>query len=108
VPPSRRLLRGSERLQHLVGTRLLVGVSVRSPDGTLLRQEQFCGRVLAVADGQVVVERPHDPGHPAVLPADYGAYDEAAPGRYVLAATGETVIDPDYVTTWEVLADQPS
>jgi hypothetical protein len=108
VLPSRRLLRGSERLQHLVGTRLLVGVSVRSPDGTLLRQEQFCGRVLAVADGQVVVERPHDPGHPAVLPADYGAYDEAAPGRYVLAASGETVIDPDYVTTWDVLADQPS
>jgi hypothetical protein len=90
-----------------VGTRLLVGVTVRSPDGTLLRQEQFCGRVLEVADGMVVVERPHDPVHPAVLPADYTAYDEAAPGRYVLAATGETVVDPDYVTTWDVLADQP-
>ena len=103
--PSRRLLRGSERLQHLVGSRLLVGVSVRSPDGTLLRQEQFCGRVLSVANGVVVVERPHAPGSPAVLPADYSAYDEAAPGRYVLAATGETVVDPDYVTTWDVLAD---
>jgi hypothetical protein len=80
---------------------------VRSPDGSLLRQEQFCGRVLEVADGMVVVERPHDPAHPAVLPADYAAYDEAAPGRYVLAATGETVVDPDYVTTWDVLADQP-
>jgi hypothetical protein len=87
--------------------RLLVGISVRAPDGTLLRQEQFCGRVLDVADGMVVVERPYDPGHPAVLPADYAAYDEAAPGRYVLAATGETVIDPDYVTTWDVVADQP-
>jgi hypothetical protein len=84
-----------------------VGVTVRSPDGTVLRQEQFCGRVLRVADGVVVVERPHAPGDPAVLPADYGAYDEAAPGRYVLATTGETVIDPDYVTTWEVFADSP-
>jgi hypothetical protein len=63
--------------------------------------------VLEVADGMVVVERPHDPAHPAVLPADYAAYDEAAPGRYVLAATGETVVDPDYLTTWDVVADQP-
>jgi hypothetical protein len=60
-----------------------------------------------VADGVVVVERPLAPGSPAVLPADYGAYDEAAPGRYVLAATGETVVDPDFVTTWDVVADPP-
>ena len=99
------MLRGSERLQHLVGTRLLVGISVRAPDGTLLRQEQFCGRVLRVADGVVEVERPHAPGDPAVLPADYAAYDEAAPGRYVLSTTGETVVDPDYVTTWDVLGE---
>ena len=55
----------------------------------------------------MVVERPLAPGSPAVLPADYGAYDEAAPGRYVLAATGETVVDPDFVTTWDVVADPP-
>lgn len=73
----------------------------------MLRQEQFCGRVLKVADGVVVVERPDAPEDPAMLPADYDAYDEAAPGRYVLAATGETVVDPDYVTTWDVVSDQP-
>jgi hypothetical protein len=49
-----------------------------------------------VADGVVVVERPLAPGSPAVLPADY-----------VLAATGETVVDPDFVTTWDVVADPP-
>lgn len=78
---------------------------MRAPDGTLLHQEQFCGRVLEVADGVVVVERPHVPGDPAVLPADYAAYDEAAPGTYVLGTSGETVVDPDYVTTWDVLGD---
>ena len=91
-----------------MGTRLLVGVSVRSPEGDLLRQEQFCGRVLQVADGVVVVERPHAPGDPALLPADYAAYDEAAPGHYLLSTTGETVVDPDYVTTWDVLGDAPA
>ncbi len=101
------MLRGTERLRHLVGTRLLVGVSVRAPDGAVVHREQFCGRVLEVRDGVVVVERPHAPGDPALLPADYAAYDEAAPGSYVLAGTGEIVVDPDYVTTWDVLADGP-
>jgi len=78
---------------------------VRAPDGSLLRQEQFCGHVLDVADGAVVVERPHEPGDPARLPADPDAYDPAAPGRYVLSTTGETVVNPDYVTTWEVIED---
>ena len=99
------MLRGTERLRHLVGRRLLVGVSVRAEDGTLLRQEQFCGQVLDVADGAVVVERPHAPGDPARLPADPDAYDQAPPGSYVLSTTGETVVDPDYVTTWDVIAD---
>ncbi|HYY10351.1 MAG TPA: hypothetical protein VE781_05395 [Kineosporiaceae bacterium] len=83
-----------------------MGVNVRSPDGQLLHREQFCGRVLAVADGTVVVERPHAPAQPAVLPADFAAYDEAAPGRYVLQTTGEVVVDPDFVTTWDVLAEE--
>jgi hypothetical protein len=87
-----------------VGTRLLVGISVRAPNGTLLHQEQFCGRVLDVAEGAVVVERPHAPGDPARLPADPAAYEVAAPGSYVLATTGETVVDPDYLTTWDVVS----
>jgi hypothetical protein len=103
--PSRRLLRGAERLQHLVGARLLVGVNVRAPDGSVLDREQFCGRVLEVADGVVVVERPHAPDDPAVLPADPENYNVAPAGRYVLATTGETVVDPDYLTTWDVVAD---
>jgi hypothetical protein len=61
--------------------------------------------VLNVADGVVVVQRPHAPAEPAVLPADPAAYETAAPGRYVLSTTGEAVVDPDYITTWDVLAD---
>ncbi len=104
---SRRLLRGTERLQHLTGTRLLVGVTVRAPDGAVLHREQFCGQVLEVRDGVVVVERPHAPGEPATLPADAAAYNEAAPGSYRLPS-GETVADPDFVTTWDVLGEPPS
>ena len=91
-----------------MGARLLVGVNLRATDGSLISQEQFCGQVLEVADGVVVVERPHAPGDPAVLPADPAGYEKAAAGRYVLGTTGETVVDPDYVTTWDVVAgEQP-
>ncbi|MBL8928645.1 MAG: hypothetical protein JNL54_00850 [Kineosporiaceae bacterium] len=100
--PPRRLLRGSEQLSHLVGGRLLVGITFRDAHGTVIRADQFCGRVVEVADGVVVVERD---GEQAVLPADAGAYESAPPGRYVLQSTGETVVDPDYLTVWDVQVD---
>lgn len=100
--PPRRLLRGAEQLAHLVGARLLVGITFRDPFGQVMRSEQFCGRVREVGDGVVVVDRD---GEPAVLPADAGAYEQARPGRYVLQTTGETVVDPDYLTVWDVQVD---
>ena len=62
--------------------------------------EQFCGQVLEVGDGVVVVDRPG--GEPALLPADADAYEPAAAGEYRLKRTGEVVRDPDFVTTWQV------
>lgn len=100
--PPRRLLRGSERLAHLVGHRLLVGVTFRTADGTVLRREQFCGPVLEVGDGVVVVDRGDEP---AVLPADEDAYELAQPGTYTLSSTGEVVVDPEFVTTWDVVVE---
>lgn len=102
IPP-RRLLRGSEQLTGLVGQRLLVGISYLDDDGKVSSAQQFCGRVLEVGDGVVVVERPGEP-EPAVLPADAAAYRPAASGRYTLTGSGETVVNPDYVTTWRVSA----
>ena len=98
-PPPRRLLRGGERLQHLVGARLLVGVTVREPDGTVVSRTQFCGVVLEVSEGVVVVDKD---GEPALLPSDDLAYASAPRGTYTLSGSGEVVVDPDYVTTWDV------
>jgi hypothetical protein len=94
-------------LSHLVGCRLLVGITVQGGDGQVVSRDQFCGEVTEVADGVVVVDRD---GEPTVLPADEAAYDVAAPGVYRLAGTGEQVVNPDYVTTWTLLerpADSP-
>jgi hypothetical protein len=102
VPP-RRLMRGGEQLSVMVGRRLLVGITFFDEIGNVTNAQQFCGRVLEVADGVVVVERPGEP-EPAVLPADVAAYRKAQTGRYTLRDTGEIVIDPDFVSTWQVAA----
>lgn len=102
VPP-RRLLRGSEQLGGLVGQRLLVGITYVDADGKVTGAQQFCGRVLEVGDGVVVVERPGE-DEPAVLPADAAAYRSAEPGKYTLTETGETIVNPDYLSTWRVAA----
>jgi hypothetical protein len=99
--PPRRLLRGCEQLTKLVGQRLLVGITYLDSSGQITAAQQFCGRVLEVADGVVVVERPGE-DEPAVLPADAEAYQQAAAGSYTLSSTGETVVDPDYVSTWRI------
>ncbi len=85
-----------------MGHRLLVGITFRAADGSVLRREQFCGPVIEVTEGVVVVDRG---GQSVVLPADAAAYDEARPGRYVLTDTGEVVLDPAYITVWDVQAD---
>jgi hypothetical protein len=100
VPP-RRLLRGSEQLGGLVGHRLLVGITFLDVEGQVTAAQQFCGRVLDVGDGVVVVERPGE-DEPAVLPADAEAYRKADAGQYRLRDTGEIVIDPDFVSTWHI------
>jgi hypothetical protein len=63
--------------------------------------------VLEVVDGMVVVDRPDAEGGPARLARGRAGLRPAPAGRYVLSATGEAVENPDYVTTWDVVA-QPA
>jgi hypothetical protein len=41
------------------------------------------------------------------LPPDLSSLSDAAPGAYRLRATGETVVDPDFTSTWEIRAPRP-
>jgi hypothetical protein len=82
---------------------LLVGITYLDADGQVTAVQQFCGQVLEVADGVVVVERPGE-DEPAVLPADVAAYRPAEPGRYTLTESGETIVNPDFLSTWRVAA----
>jgi hypothetical protein len=41
-------------------------------------------------------------GETYVLPAHASAFEPADPGSYRLRSTGETIEDPDYLTTWTI------
>ena len=49
------------------------------------------GLTFATADGEVYI-----------LPPDLRPFSEAAPGSYSLRSTGETIVDPDFTSTWEI------
>jgi hypothetical protein len=101
----RRLLRGTEQLQRLVGKRLLAGVTIRDRDGAIVTRRQFHGPVTSVADGVVTLQQ--DDGSEALLPADPTGYELARPGTYRLLS-GDVVIDPDYLSVWEIApGDEP-
>jgi hypothetical protein len=87
----------------LVGRRLLAGVTIRDTDGRIVERRQFHGSVTDVADGVVVLRQ--DDGTEALLPADPNAYEPARPGTYRLPS-GVVVVDPDYLTTWEIVAEE--
>ena len=78
--------------------RIIVGITFLDSDGALIEQFQMHGRVVA-ANGEegIVLVRPN--GGRFVIPPSPGWLKAARPGEYRLRATGEVVIDPDYLLT---------
>jgi hypothetical protein len=89
-----------ESFERYRGKSVLVGITYLGHDGTPLREEAFLGRIVGYrASGCFVVERPD--GSEVELPPKVEA---AEPGEYRLRATGEVVVDPDYLASWTAKA----
>ena len=91
-----------ELARELPSKRVLVGISYLSPDGRVVEQKQFFGRV-EVADpsiGIVLALEGKRLGEKYVLPPDTRPFVVAPPGEYALRSTGEVVVDPDYTVTY--------
>jgi hypothetical protein len=92
---------------ELIGKTVLLGLTFADADGNVLAREQRHG-VIELADPDAGVSvRLVAPGQPwdgelYRLPPDLRPFVEAAPGAYRLRSTGETVVDPDFTSTWEI------
>ena len=96
----------------LVGKTILLGLTFADSDGNVVERVQRHG-VVELADAERGIgTRLVGPGHPwdgelYWLPPDMDNVTEAAPGAYRLHSTGETVVDPDLMSTWEIRLPSP-
>ena len=95
-----------------MGKTILIGLTFATADGEVVEQVQRHG-VIEQADAEEgIAVRLVGPGQPwdrelYTLPPDLTSLSEAAPGAYRLRATGETVVDPDFTSTWEIRTPRP-
>ena len=87
---------------ELIGKTVLVGITVNDRRGELKRHEQFYGRVTSAEPtrGFTIELQGSRAGETKSLPPATGAFFKAPPGTYNLRSTGESVVDPDYTSTW--------
>lgn len=89
----------------LIGKLVLVGIS-RETAGAV-PQEQFFG-IVSRADrkGIELSLGGSRTGENYSLPPDPRAFFPAAPGSYRLQSTGEVLENPDFTTTWTIVAGE--
>ena len=101
-----------DQARELVGKTVLLGLTFATSDGDVVEQVQRHGVVEQVDRDEGIGVRLVGPGRPwdhelYRLPPDLRPFSKAAPGAYRLRSTGETVVDPDFTSTWEIRSPAP-
>jgi len=101
-----------ERAHALVGKTVLLGLTFKDAEGELIEQLQRHGVVTQADEDEGIIIRLVGPGqvwHGELypIPPDLSSLSEAAPGAYRLRSTGETIVDPDFTSTWEIQSPPP-
>lgn len=93
--------------QHLLGKKLLVGITYLDSNGDVDSQQQLHGTVKEVSEKEgilIALEGIHD-GKEWNMPPNTSSIVKADPGIYKLSVTNEEVENPDYLCTWQVQMD---
>ncbi|MBR6782605.1 MAG: hypothetical protein IKM33_05350 [Clostridia bacterium] len=84
----------------LLGKVLLVGITYYTQSDEFIEQKQFYGTVTEV--GSTLIRLRQKDGTEITLPPDLRSTKRARPGEYTLRSTGEVVVNPDFLATWNV------
>ncbi len=90
-------------LADLPGKVLLVGITYYTEDNEFLEQKQFHGIVTEANADLIRIKRAD--GTEFTLPPDLSSTKRARPGEYKLRSTGEIVVNPDFLATWNVVRE---
>ena len=88
-------------LDDLLGKVLLVGITYYTNENEWIEQKQFYGTVIEATDSIIRIKQKD--GAEFTLPPDLSSTKKARPGEYKLRSTGEVVIDPDFLATWNLI-----
>ena len=93
--------------QKMVGNTILIGVTYYDHTGKETAQRQWHGTITEANQTRgIVVELKNDTNQ-CVLPPDLNGIQQAKRGEYRLRSTGEVIVDPDYLTTWQMKEPDP-
>ena len=84
----------------LIGKTILIGLTYYTEDNEFIEQKQYWGTVIESNENRILAKLNH--GEIFALPPDLSSTQMAAPGEYHLRSTGETVVNPDYLMTWNI------
>ena len=85
---------------ELMGKTILIGLTYYTADNEFIEQKQCWGTVIESDEKRILV-RLND-GKIFSLPPDLRSTKIAPPGEYRLRSTGEIVVNPDYLSTWNI------
>lgn len=85
---------------ELIGKVLLVGITYYTSDDQFIEQKQFYGIVTEANDSLIRIKQKDETEF--TLPSDLSSTKRARPGEYKLRSTGEVVVDPDFLATWNL------
>lgn len=85
---------------ELIGKVLLVGITYYTHDNEYIEQKQFYGTVTEANETLIRVKQKD--GTDFTLPPDLSSTKRARQGEYKLRYTGEIVVDPDFLATWNL------
>ena len=87
----------------LLGKKILVGITYYTHEHQLIEQMQYHGTVTRSDEKAIVIRKEN--GDSCSLPPDLRSTKPAPAGEYRLRSTGEIVVDPDFLSTWNVIKD---
>ena len=87
-------------LDELIGKVLLAGITYYTIDNEYIEQKQFYGTVTEANESLIRVKQKD--GTEFTLPPDLSSTKRAGQGEYKLRSTGEIVVNPDFLTTWNL------
>lgn len=84
----------------LIGKTILIGLTYYTAKNELIERKQYWGTVIEADEEKVLVKMAN--GRYFGLPPDLRSTQIAPPGEYRLRSTGEIVVNPDFLSRWNV------